>query len=123
MPSSKPAHVKTAVIAKAAIGASKSQIARDLDITRPTVTRILNESEFSNLVEQGKSNLYQMIPEAVDIYGSRVKKNALEAKDFLERVTVLPSRPSEQTTNNGVQINFHRDPMTPSVALPEKPEL
>jgi len=123
VPSNKPRVLQTAVIAKAAIGESKSQIARDLDMTRNTVNRILDASEFNSLVDGGKSNLYQLIPEAVDVYGQRVKKNALEAKDFLERVSVLPAPPQAQNVNNGIVLNFRRDTPTPAVQFPTKPEV
>jgi len=52
------------VVAKSAMGVSKAQIARELEISRNTVQRILNEAELSSLVDQGKSSLYECIPEA-----------------------------------------------------------
>jgi len=90
--SRKPQVVKTAVIAKSALGVSKAQIARELEISRNTVKRILNEAELSSLVDQGKSSLYECIPKAAELYGSKVKSDPEEAKDFLERVTALPAK-------------------------------
>jgi len=91
--SRKPQVVKMAVVAKSAMGVSKAQIARELEISRNTVKRILNEAELSSLVDQGKSSLYECIPEAALVYEGKIKSDPAEAKDFLERVTVLPAKP------------------------------
>jgi len=56
-----------------------------LEISRNTVERIFSEAEMSTLVQEGKSKLYECIPEAAEIYGSKVKSDPGEAKDFLER--------------------------------------
>jgi hypothetical protein len=105
MASNKPQIVKAAVVSKATMGDSISQIARDLEISRPTVMRILSESEFHTLIASGKSRLYEMIPEAVEKYGQKIKSDPLEAKDFLERVTVLPAK-QDRPSINATQINF-----------------
>ena len=123
MPSNKPQVLKTAAIAKAAVGESISQIAKDLDVSRPTIHRILSEAEFGSLVDAGKYSLYDKIPEAAELYGKKVTKDWKEAKDFLERVTVLPSMPQAQNVNNGIVLNFRRDAPTPAVQFPTKPEI
>lgn len=124
MATRQPALVKTAVIAKTALGQPKTKIAEDLGITTPTVRRILDEAEFATLVDEGKSALYESIPEAVQTYLKVVRKKPLEAKDFLERVTVLPAKPqAEQHINNGIVIQYKRDPIPPQVVLPSKPEV
>jgi len=123
MPSRKAQVTKTAVVAKAVLGDPIAKIARDLEMSRDTVRRILNESEFATLVNEGKSSLYECIPEAVRIYGSKVATDPVEAKDFLERVTVLPSSPKTQSVSSGITLNFRRDPVTPAVSFPERPAL
>src|SRR5215470_7024425 len=109
--SRKPQVVKTAVIAKSALGVSKAQIARELEISRNTVKRILNEAALSSLVDQGKSSLYECIPEAALVYEGKIKSDPAEAKDFLERVTVLPAKPQPASTSFAQQIfvNPHID--------------
>jgi len=105
--SRKPQVVKTAVIAKSALGISNCQIARELKISRNTVQRILSEGEMSTLVQEGKSNLYECIPGAAEIYGSKVKSDPGEAKDFLERVTVPPAKiqPSSAPFQQQIFVN------------------
>jgi len=56
----------------------------------------LNEAELGSLVDQGKSSLYECIPEAAQVYEGKIKSDPVEAKDFLERVTVLPIKPQPQ---------------------------
>ena len=109
--SRKPQVVKMAVVAKSAMGVSKAQIARELEISRNTVKRILNEAELSSLVDQGKSSLYECIPEAALVYEGKIKSDPAEAKDFLERVTVLPAKPQPASTSFAQQIfvNPHID--------------
>ena len=56
--SNKPEPVKAQVIAKSLIGISKSQIAKDLSLSRPTVARIIKEAE-----------LDMAMPELMDRHG------------------------------------------------------
>lgn len=106
MPSKKPTAVKNAVIALTVQGNSKTSISNELGITQNTVRRILKESEIEDILGQGRSALYEMIPEAVDRYAKKVKSDPMEAKDFLERVTVLPAKQEQGTRINATQINF-----------------
>jgi predicted transcriptional regulator len=102
LPSKKKQVVKNAVVAKAIAGESKSKIAEDLGITRNTVRRILNETEINQFVGQGKSTLFELIPQAAEIYAAKVRANPDEAKDFLERVLVLPGKQA----GNDAHIRF-----------------
>lgn len=103
MPSRKPTAVKTAVIAKTVAGKTKTQIAKELGVTRNTVRRILNESEIDQILGEGKSAIMQLVPHAAKRYGQKVKRSPEEAKDFLERMEVLPARRIEQASGS---INF-----------------
>jgi len=90
--SKKSPAVKAAVVAKHVTGSSNSQIARDLEISRPTVIRILSEAEIDTFVQQGRAGLYDLIPAAVKTYSGGVRANVDRAEDFLERVKVLPRK-------------------------------
>jgi Homeodomain-like domain len=88
MPSHKSAPVQQAVIAKRLQGHSKRQIARDLGMGRNTVDRILTESQIEAAVAQGRSQLVELVPKAVQLIqraieqglaADEVPKGALEA--------------------------------------------
>jgi len=64
--SKKPQAVKNAVLSRYVAGASKAQITRDLNISEPTVYRILDESEIRQIVEEVHSRAVQLIPKALD---------------------------------------------------------
>lgn len=106
MPSNKPQVTKTAVLAKTMAGESKSQIAEDLGITRDTVRRILNESELANLVAEGKSGVYMLIPKAVKALERALDKgDTSEAKIILRSVNILPSE-GDGSSGSAVTINL-----------------
>jgi len=86
--SRKAPQVQQAVIAKRLQGDSKRQIARDLDVNRRTVDRILSESQIEEAVAQGRSRLVEMVPKALQLIeiaieqglaSDEVPRNALEA--------------------------------------------
>jgi len=70
--SRKPQAVKNAVLSGYVAGSSKAQIARDLNISEPTVYRILDESEIRQIVEEGHSRAVQLIPKALDAVEGRL---------------------------------------------------
>jgi hypothetical protein len=53
---------KGAVVTKHVSGVSNSWIARDLEISHPTVIRILSENKIDSFVQQGRSGLYELFP-------------------------------------------------------------
>lgn len=88
--SNKPAMTKTAVIAKAVVGESKSKIAQDLGISRPTVARILRESEFTTFAAQAKSGVFLLIPKALAALEAALDKgDVAEAKMILRNVGAI----------------------------------
>jgi hypothetical protein len=72
--SRKPQAVKNAVLSRYVAGSSKAQIARDLNISEPTVYRILGESEIRQIVEEGHSRAVQLIPKALDAVEGRLDR-------------------------------------------------
>lgn len=54
--SNKPQAVKDAVLVKAGMGMTKTQIAKDLGITRPTVNVILSQSEVTQHINEIRSD-------------------------------------------------------------------
>lgn len=120
--------VQAMVIAKHLQGESNSQIARDLEIARTTVIKILSQSEIDEFVERGRSGLYELIPQAVKTYGGGVAENVDRAESFLERMKVLPSKVTEangNTINNFIGIGNLPRPnfgTKRSEAVPEQSE-
>jgi hypothetical protein len=72
--SKKPQAVKNAVLSRYVAGSSKAQIARDLNISEPTVYRILDESEIRQFIEEGHSRAVQLIPKALDAVEGRLDR-------------------------------------------------
>lgn len=58
--------IKAAVVAKRTLGETKEQISQDLGIAKGTVDVILNEAQLDNLLLQGKSGIYRLIPKMVN---------------------------------------------------------
>jgi hypothetical protein len=88
MPTNKSPQVQQAVIAKRLNGESKRKIARDLEMGRNTVDRILSESQVEAAVAQGRTQLVELVPKAIQliqraidqgIAANEVPKSALEA--------------------------------------------
>lgn len=88
MPTRKAPKVQQEVIAKRLQGESKRKIARDLQMGRDTVDRILSESQIEEAVAQGRSRLVELVPKAVQLIeaaieqgleADEVPRNALEA--------------------------------------------
>lgn len=88
MPTRKAPKVQQEVIAKRLQGESKRKIARDLQMGRDTVDRILSESQIEEAVAQGRSRLLELVPKAVQLIetaieqgleADEVPRNALEA--------------------------------------------
>jgi len=90
--STKPAHIKTAVIVKRLAGSSKAKIARELEIAPNTVSRILSEAEMSEAVREGRSRAVGLIPKALAAVEAGLdKKDARTGLGILHGVGVLKS--------------------------------
>jgi transposase len=105
MPSIKPPAVQAAVIAKAMNGDSKRQIAEDLGLGRNTVTSILSDAELNQLVLEGKSAIYRLIPKSVQALDRAIDKGKTtdEAQLVLRNTGVLKSEQEAQ----GVSVNVN----------------
>lgn len=88
MPTNKSPQVQQAVIAKRLHGESKRKIARDLEMGRNTVDRILSESQVEAAVAQGRTQIVELVPKALQLIqraidqglaADEVPKSALEA--------------------------------------------
>jgi hypothetical protein len=88
MPTHKSPQSQQAVIAKRLRGDSKRQIARDLGMGRNTVDGILSESQVEAAVAQGRTQLVELVPKAIELIhraidqglkAKEVPKSALEA--------------------------------------------
>ena len=102
----KPRAMQTAVIAKSVSGESNRQIAKDLDISRNTVARILNEAELGHLVAAGKSRIFGLIDKSVDALERALDKGDVgEAKMILRSVGVLPKE-EEAGGAGGITFNI-----------------
>lgn len=105
MASIKPPAVKAAVVAKSMAGESKTQIAEDLGITRNTVYSILNEAQLNDLVLQGKSGLYSLIPKSIRALEKALDRgDTAEAKVILRSVNILPNENGDSTS--AVTVNL-----------------
>jgi len=88
MPTHKSPQAQQAVIAKRLNGESKRKIARDLEMGRNTVDRILSESQVEAAVAQGRTQLVELVPKALQLIqraidqglaADEVPKSALDA--------------------------------------------
>lgn len=103
--SNKPPSVQAAVVVKALNGDSKSQIARDLEISRNTVNAILEDSELSKLVLEGKTTLHRLIPKSLAAFDYAITRHKIpEATIILRATGVLPQ---EITESSGPSVNIN----------------
>lgn len=88
-----PAPVKAAVLARYLAGDSNSQIARDLLVSRPTIAVILAESEIGEYVADGRRNLMNAIPRAVDnLIGAVMEGNVMASITLLKGIGMLTEK-------------------------------
>lgn len=107
MPRSRKSQLqKTTVVAKALLGESKTKIAKDLAISRPTVDVILKEAHFDELVAQAKVKTYALLNDATDAckWQLRKKHNGNIGLELLKGVGILRSSESSQETTIKVLI-------------------
>jgi hypothetical protein len=95
---------KNAILAKRASGQSKLSIARDVHVAPGTVRKVLDETDFDQLIEQGRNDCADLLPEAI-----KGLKRAFERGEgatccrFLEGMGVLGEDKSRR--NGAMQIN------------------
>lgn len=99
----KPPSLKAAVAAKAMIGTSMSQIARDLDINHATVRAILNEQDMHRHVQEVRSAFVfeDKLWKAKDVICAKLDSNSESAATTILRgFNVLQTRPEINVQNN-----------------------
>ena len=104
----KPPALKAEVIVRRVNSQSKSKIAHDLGITRPTVTRILEESNIEQYLVSGQLQCARLIPKAVNVVSDRLDKGSENAAfKLLEGIGVLggtqPSRGNQMPADIHLQ--------------------
>lgn len=103
--SNKPEVIKGNVIARHLSGESNSKIARDLQISRPTVAVILAESELGSYISEGRQNCLNLIPMAIENVERAIKAGDVKVSVALlkgtgiltDKIIVEDSRPMETT--------------------------
>ena len=96
--SRKPPALKQEVIVRRIAKQNKSQISRELGISKNTVTAILEESNTDRLIESGRLQVCELIPESIRVVKYRLEKNSeIAAFKVLEGIGVLgkDSKPSK----------------------------
>ena len=105
--STKPPIVKTNVLTRHIQGASNSLIAEELNISRPTVQRILEESEIDTIVKQGRSRVIQLIPKSIDVVDKRLDRcDGSVAISLLRGTQVLQNDAVTNNTQNNFAFNI-----------------
>jgi hypothetical protein len=97
--------VQQAVIAKSLIGTTKSQIARDLNISRGTVDGILSNAEIEQHVLNGRSDCVRMIPRSVRVIDQRLQKGSETAALAILRGTQVLTNQQPAAITNNIQAN------------------
>jgi hypothetical protein len=118
--STKPAVVKAAVIIRAAAGRSKKRIAKDLGLSRNTVSSILNEAEVSTVIEQGKSDVLRMVPKATEVFNHALDQNNTRVATSVLTVVGVLKADSDRETGR-ITLNITLDPRPRPVEIPTIP--
>ncbi len=95
-----PLPVQAEIIAKHLGGASKSQIARDLQMSRTTIVKVLNEAEISRLTGEAKSILLNALPDSARTIARAVRKKSSDAWELLDRTGVMPKSTGDAPSVN-----------------------
>lgn len=74
-----PPSVKTEVVARRVQHQRITTIANEVGITRPTVYKILKESNIDELLESGRLGIARLIPKAIDVVDQRLTKGSESA--------------------------------------------
>ena len=82
--------IQAAILAKRAIGTSKRQIAKDMQISPNTVTSVIELSDFDAKLTDGRSLCAELIPASVRVVKHRLAQNSENAAfKLLEGIGVL----------------------------------
>jgi predicted transcriptional regulator len=106
MASSTSFPVKANVVIGHLQGDSMTQIAKDLGITRQTVSKIIEESEVNDLFAEGKSILLRAIPDSARTVAEAVKKDANHAFELLDRSGAFPKNRESTNVNIAMEMDL-----------------
>ena len=86
--------VKNAILVKRASGQSKLSIAKEMHVAPGTVRKVLTEADFDQLIQQGRSDVMELVPDAIQgIKKACAKGDGSTAIRLLEGVSVLGPKP------------------------------
>jgi|SRR5580704_3698424 transposase-like protein len=105
--SNKSPAVKASVVAKRVSGESITQIARDLDITRPTVYAILNETNIDAMLKNQAIESANLIPEALRVARVRLAKDSetMAIETLKNTIWPLQEKPHGKQMAGDVTLN------------------
>ena len=102
-------------------GESVADIAREVNCTRPSVYRVLNQAGIREKLNESLNILADAAPLAAERYAREVSTNPVEAKDFLERLKVLPAAAQSESISGLVFVGLGNIQL-PQV-IPQQPAL
>jgi hypothetical protein len=113
--------VKGAIIAEYLTGETKSNICRNLKVSRPTIIKVLNEAEIDEYVRKTKSILMSGSPLAAQRIVKEAAKDHNVAFELLDRQGILiKQRENGAATQVNVALGF--EGMAAPYVKEEKPE-
>lgn len=117
--SNKPPAVTSAVLAHRTAGRSKSAISRDLGISRPTVTRILEDSDIDKVLADSRLQCLPVIPHAIKSMDAQIEAGDGDlAHRFLKDFGVLDGSHSRSGMTGDVRLQQAINILLPGVAQP-----
>ena len=106
MASIKPEVVKSSVITRAALGHSKTQIAKELAIAPGTVRAILSEADFAQVLSEARSSAARLLPKAIEHIEYELDKRKPGAGfRLLEGAGILGSKDAQGAGGQTIEIN------------------
>ena len=73
-------------------GESQRQIARELRVSRRTVTRVIRTEDFQSVIQEHRGRLFSIVPAAVDSLRAGVTTDPHLAFVFLRNLGIVPDR-------------------------------
>lgn len=74
-----PPSVKTEIVARRVQKQQITTIAREMQISRPTVYKVLDETNIDAMLESGRLGIAKLIPKAIDVVDKRLDKGSESA--------------------------------------------
>lgn len=100
---------KNAILAKRANGQSKLSIARDVHVAPGTVRKVLDEADFDQLIQQGRSDCAGLLPEAIEgLKRAFAKGEGATCYRFLEGMGVIGEDKSRRNGTMHVNAVLHQ---------------